>query len=156
MVTQLIVTNEALAKCSKQLLQQAKNSCTDAERLLFIISEALAQDIELPSTLRLWLAAALKDISHGGNAEQALGVVRKQGQRRNAVTKNTLLAASVALERATEKTLEKAIVAVAKRWRGVSEDTVKAAWRDYGKNIELTQNGDGAIFVERQKPRVSK
>ena len=141
------IDTDTLLGVERYLLPRAANGEYEAvSTLLFILSEAIRQAAPLTPKLSLFLAGALREIADGGDPQKALKIRRKRGEKdtRIAVRKNVELAYFVAdfrRKHAGQKiSVEDAIAEVAEN-RGVPEETVKAAWRDYRNNVELREGG---------------
>lgn len=132
--------------------------------VLFFLSEAIKQGVPLTPKSANFLADALRRIADGGDAKEAFHIRRKRGERdtREAEDKAAFLVLSVALLRAHKPhekpmTIERAVAKVAEE-SATPEDTVRAAWRDYRKCVELGDDQECAFFLgtSARRPTRSK
>jgi len=143
------ITSEMLLMLEQEKLPLALKGDYEAVKLLLLVlSFAVEQGIPLPQKLAGFLAGALRDISRGGNPGKAFCIKRKRGGRDT----------SEAIKRAVDRvfkikmirhhnpdmSLEVAIAQVAET-EGASEETVKAAWRDYRNSVILNADGRSAL-----------
>ena len=108
-------------------------------QLLLTLSEAIRQKVPLTPKLSAYLATALRSISDGKDPKSVFNIHRKRGQKdtRVAVDRAIMRAGNVALKVAINgMAVGSAIAEVANEEQG-SKATVKAAWRDYRKNVEV-------------------
>ena len=122
--------------------------------LLSYLSQAIRQGIPLHPIHAEYLANALSDISDGADPKTAFRIRRKRGQKdtREAVTRAVGRAYKVALrlKEKPELSVEDAIAEVAEEEKA-PEETVKAAWRDYRKSVELIDSGWAYVRLEKVK-----
>lgn len=156
MAEYILVTLETLQWLEQEVLPEALNSDYEKVKMVLrVLSHAVEQGVPLPQKLAGFLAVALRDIAHGGNPGKAFGIKRKRGERDT----------SEAIERAVSRvckikfirrhnpnmSIEVAIAQVAEE-EGASEETVKAAWRDYRNSVILSADGRGAhVFYGKVK-----
>jgi len=126
---------------------------------LLALSETISQGIPLNSANTAFLASALRDISEGADPKAAFRFPkRKRGEKdtREAVSKAVRRACKVAflLQEKRNKnkkfSVEEAIGEIAADEQA-PEETIKAAWRDYGKYIELSDSGWAFVFHKKMK-----
>ncbi|MBX3619077.1 MAG: hypothetical protein KF891_03675 [Rhizobacter sp.] len=145
------------------LLPDVRTGDQDAlDKLLLVISEALKQGVLLSPGLATFLSDALDAIRAGEDPKEAFYIHRGRGRgdTKEAAYRALQLAWLVCEARRPDPktgkraTVEEAVYEVHEE-QGVPEDTVKAAWRDYRKQVELSAEPGGAFvnFERRVKPR---
>ena len=150
MAMYMALDRDILLRAEREILPLAlREDYEQVQRLLLILSCAVRQDVPLTPLLANFLADALRTISEGGNTNDAFRIKRKRGGR------DTKAAAEKAIDRVSrikalrrgipKLSLEKAVAQVVAETHA-SEDTVRAAWRDYRDCVELDESGSGYFY----------
>ena len=148
-------TRESIARMEASIARAIAGDYAALSDLLLLIAAEIKSGVPLPRPHADFLSEALLEIARGGDPRKALHIHRRRGQRdtRAATLRSLLLAQGVAeLRRDRKLNVDAAAAAVAEA-EGVPHDTVRAAWRDYRKQVELLGNGLASWDLSPKKPQ---